>query len=119
MDYKVMKKWVAALRSGKYKQTNGQLGRGKLNENCYTVEPKSFCCLGVLCHVLDPKDQNKTYWDDGTLPFWAQEMAGLQTNHGVYTSSTGKSRDLTIDNDMAHRRFKKIADIIEKHWEEL
>ena len=33
-------KWIAALRSGKYKQ-----GKGALQRN------ESFCCLGVLCEV--------------------------------------------------------------------
>lgn len=34
-------KWIAALRSGKYKQGRGQLR--SLNNN--------YCCLGVLCDV--------------------------------------------------------------------
>lgn len=37
-------KWLEALRSGKYRQ-----GRGALQS--YTG---TFCCLGVLCDVLDP-----------------------------------------------------------------
>lgn len=37
MDSKIKEQWVAALRSGKYKQGTGYLNRdGK------------FCCLGVL-----------------------------------------------------------------------
>jgi hypothetical protein len=35
------KKWVAALRSDKYKQGIGELWTGG----------KSYCCLGVLCRV--------------------------------------------------------------------
>lgn len=33
-------KWIAALRSGAYKQGKGRLRRGD-----------SYCCLGVLCEV--------------------------------------------------------------------
>lgn len=39
------KKWIAALRSGKFEQTSGEL-RSK--------DGKGFCCLGVACHLLRP-----------------------------------------------------------------
>lgn len=42
---KITKEWVAALRSGKYKQGCGRL-RNKKNE---------FCCLGVLADILNAK----------------------------------------------------------------
>lgn len=49
MNKELKQKWVAALRSGEYKQ-----GKGKLlyHENGET----SYCCLGVLCEVakFDP-----------------------------------------------------------------
>lgn len=35
-------KWVAALRSGEYKQTKGRLYSGK-----------GYCCLGVFCKAVD------------------------------------------------------------------
>ena len=46
MDRELRNDWVAALRSGKYKQGTGQLKRylPQANENI-------FCCLGVLCDV--------------------------------------------------------------------
>lgn len=47
MDKKVKKKWVKALRSGEYEQTQGQLHK---NEDNY-LAPKGFCCLGVLCDL--------------------------------------------------------------------
>lgn len=42
MPRRLRKKWLDALRSGEYKQCEGQL---------YGPESKSFCCLGVLEHV--------------------------------------------------------------------
>jgi hypothetical protein len=42
MPKKLLAKWLAALRSGKYKQ-----GRRTL----YNPKEDSFCCLGVLQHV--------------------------------------------------------------------
>lgn len=41
MRPKVKKEWIAALRSGDYRQ-----GRGQLRS-----EDNSFCCLGVLCNL--------------------------------------------------------------------
>ena len=41
MDPELKAKWVAALRSGEYKQ-----GQGLLNNN------ERMCCLGVLCEVM-------------------------------------------------------------------
>ena len=37
------KKWVAALRSGKYKQGKGQL---------YDNLDEKYCCLGVACDLF-------------------------------------------------------------------
>ena len=39
------KKWVAALRSGKYEQAKGWLREGD-----------KFCCLGVACDLFDPDE---------------------------------------------------------------
>lgn len=39
-------KWLQALRSGKYAQGDGLLYDHLLN---------TYCCLGVLCHVIDGK----------------------------------------------------------------
>jgi hypothetical protein len=44
MDDKLKKRWIKALRSGKYKQGSGRL-----------QEDGKFCCLGVLCELM-PKD---------------------------------------------------------------
>jgi hypothetical protein len=41
MKQGLKKKWVAALRSGEYKQGIGEL----------YVKDNSYCCLGVLCRV--------------------------------------------------------------------
>lgn len=42
MDAEIKKKWVEALRSGRYKQ-----GYGRLHGD------NNYCCLGVLCDVID------------------------------------------------------------------
>lgn len=46
MNKELKQKWVEALRSGKYKQGKEALRRCEPEE--------SFCCLGVLCDIVDP-----------------------------------------------------------------
>jgi len=45
MDATVKAAWVAALRSGKYKQGEAAM---------YNRTTDAYCCLGVLCAVQDP-----------------------------------------------------------------
>lgn len=52
----VKEKWLNALRSGEYEQTNGCL-RDMGNEKI----PSGYCCLGVLCDVYI-KDTGKGHW---------------------------------------------------------
>lgn len=100
---KDMKKWIAALRSGKYKQAKGELQ----NE-------KGYCCLGVACKVLI--SENKQYKIDGFLggglpdtqpdsPDW------LKCINGKTYTSFGET--LTVANDNLGYTFKDIADTLE------
>ena len=49
-----IQEWVDALRSGDYIQTTGRLCRDDGSKH------KTFCCLGVLCDLVDPGG-----WRDG------------------------------------------------------
>ena len=49
MNEEIGQRWVAALRSGKYQQTQEELRRSGL-PGYSTLEP-SYCCLGVLCDL--------------------------------------------------------------------
>ena len=40
----LVKKWIEALRSGEYTQSIGRLSDGR----------GGFCCLGVLCDIVNP-----------------------------------------------------------------
>jgi hypothetical protein len=56
MDKKLKAKWVKALMSGKYKQgVDGRLHNWAMN---------TYCCLGVLRHVNDPKDISYRHFDE-------------------------------------------------------
>ena len=84
MNFKDIKeRWIAALRSGKYKQAKEALRvRGEDGQD-------RLCCLGVLCDVVDPdgwtsaSDGALGYRDAngniraGTLPPAVGEMVGL------------------------------------------
>lgn len=52
IDPELKAKWVAELRSGKYKQANGRL-------KTYDSEGEiCHCCLGVLCEIVAPDGFN-------------------------------------------------------------
>ena len=112
MNPVIKAKWVAALRSGKYKQAQGSLRQGN-----------KFCCLGVLCDLHSEETGNEWGRDafefeymgfTGTLPEEVQKWAGLRGEKPEVVPDVDLA-DLN-DGDYMHNgpvSFKKIADIIE------
>jgi hypothetical protein len=96
------KKWVKALRSGKYKQTKKTL-----------KDENGYCCLGVLCSIVKPK-KRWTYFS--TLPDFVTKKVGMINIGGV--GYYGEDKNLANRNDFGDS-FEQIADIIEKEWEKL
>ena len=97
----VRKKWVAALRSGKYEQAKGQLRKGD-----------AYCCLGVLCELAVKAKIISQYNDEeGVLPLKVKLWVGLRNNEGGYGEGY---RTLATRNDSGHWSFKRIATLIEK-----
>lgn len=114
MKKDVADKWVAALRSGKFQQ-------GKT----YLSQDGKFCCLGVLCEVLQiPKvtisGDRVAYglppYGVNVLPDDAKIIAKMASTNG--DRGLGKT-DLWQLNDVDNYTFDQIADIIEKEWETL
>ena len=111
------KKWVEALRSGKYEQ-----GIGFLEDN------NKFCCLGVACRLAlsdgigtrtENEDGDVRYGNEsGVLPESVKRWLGLATVAGDFYREEGGSNDLTYLND-AGRSFSEIADLIESEPEGL
>ncbi len=119
---KYQKKWLKALRSGKYKRgTNYLTGvdtKGKLRH----------CCLGVACRIF-PKivectgidEFNNCYYGvnrrDTILPEELQELLGVD-DMGAFNTKIRKGGNYTFTlaglNDSNKFSFKQIADIIEK-----
>ena len=46
------KKWLAALRSGEFKQGEGNL---EFKKEAFEKSDKEYCCLGVACRIMHPK----------------------------------------------------------------
>ena len=113
------KKWVEALRSGKYKQTEGTL-KGKDEEG-----RDRFCCLGVACDISglstweSTKVNGRVYDGNyGVLPDSVQQWLGMDTSKGSYRNQFGDMYSLTQMNDDC-LDFDMIADMIEQEPEGL
>lgn len=114
MNTEIKQKWVAALRSGNYNQGVNTLRKGN-----------NFCCLGVLCDVVDPKGWKesqlfKTSKKYGyginevtsTLPYEIMQFAGLTDRNPTLTFD---DKDLMVSqlNDKGIT-FEEIANLIEE-----
>lgn len=110
----VIRKWVDALRSGKYRQRKNYLG----NEN------NEYCCLGVLCElavkegVISKEQENWqgskiNKYDDSThvLPHSVMSWTGILD---MVPQVGGESLDYW--NDCEEKTFSEIADMIEKEY---
>lgn len=119
------KKWVAALRSGKYKQTQNRLA----SVDSATGEVTGYCCLGVACELAKAAGVDiPTYVGGGgrslfygneetTLPSSVQRWLGVDDDE-VDLKYAGKDTSLAGLND-GGKSFKQIARIIEQKAKEL
>lgn len=123
MNKEIKQRWINALRSGKYSQTEGCLRDGK-----------GYCCLGVLTDiaikdgviegwqdrpgrpyvVVDQVGIIPPFEQDAVLPKKVAEWAGLD-DANPFVSIPGESYPVNISdpNDNGYS-FKQIADIIEE-----
>lgn len=100
MNKTIKRMWLKALRSGKYKQIQQQLGNNQ-----------GHCCLGVLCEVMKlPKSESP----NGFI------YSGLQKT--LPSEATCKAKipqkrleQLILRNDEMNWNFTKIATWIEKY----
>lgn len=111
MPQPLLDAWLAALRSGKYKQTC----RGTLSDGT------GYCCLGVLEHVADKRVE------DDVLP----TRAWLQAHNVVFKDSDGSigengtmrvpylhgdgANDFASSLNDAGMSFMSLADAIERN----
>lgn len=94
MNAQLKAKWVEALRSGKYLQTQHQL-----------KDDVGFCCLGVLCDIQGA-DFEAIREEYGTL--------SLSVNPAKYLDGVESTSRLSLMNDNGSS-FDEIAEFIEKY----
>lgn len=101
------KKWIEALRSGKYRQ-----GTRALRSD------RGFCCLGVACDIIDPNGWvgpigNDIRWTDGDKqPRSAYIPYDTAARIGISQVAMG---NLASMNDSGGKSFSWIADYIEEN----
>jgi len=108
------KEWIAALRSGKYKQ-----GRNSLKSE------DGYCCLGVAVDVAGYGDRISSHGNNNLYGFDAVEQKfGFRDSDGGfsetvdYVTESGRSvsaRSFVACNDSQRLTFEEIADLAEKN----
>ena len=117
--------WLAALRSGEYKQ-----GRKALHDD--RDKSSNFCCLGVACDLyakaghgswIKAPDGAITYTflaknghsSQDALPAPVTDWLGIRTGDGFFEPDTtpGNAQSLIDLNDNKSFTFLQIADVIE------
>lgn len=103
MKPELKENWIKALRSGKYIQTSNYL---RVNDG--------YCCLGVLCDVLDPKRWGEK--DDYGVTHYSSCRSELNFDLLTDVKLPGKIQTKLIDmNDIFRKNFNEIADWIEEN----
>lgn len=120
LEPEVKEKWVEALRSGDYIQTESVLYDGKTEEG----KPR-MCCLGVLEHIMGneldamyDKDQGDRYAVPGNLA-QPKSVFGLNSSHIQEIEDVEaylvNMNDGNTQKNIKKHSFEEIADYIEKN----
>jgi hypothetical protein len=107
MNAEIKKEWVAALRSGEFKQ-----GKRALKDS-----EGNYCCLGVLCELHRRKfggewNGARYLGDDKYLPEEVSDWAGVTDTYEEGNPEAG-GNVLSELNDNG-TTFEEIADLIEE-----
>jgi hypothetical protein len=115
MDPQLKRKWLIALRSGRYKQGRDQLKRGR-----------KFCCLGVLADVAGcrwEKTRNCSLPRPSLYGYTLSSLGLLldMNNHWVSEQAQNKLSSMNDgspaydDYNKKPQSFKQIAKWIQEH----
>lgn len=99
----VVKKWIADLRSGEYRQ-----GKFRL----YNADD-TYCCMGVLCTQF-VKDKYDLRGVSYPIPLVAPEEIFEILNWYLGDSADRLMIELSLFNDEQGRTFAEIADYLEE-----
>lgn len=107
-DEGLVRRWVKALRSGRYKRYEGSLS-SSWNQEQGSPNEKN-CCLGVACRVARmPSEKGKYNWRGWGMLHEFERGNELRKRLGL---TRALERRLANRND-AGASFAKIADLIE------
>ncbi len=108
MKTDVKKRWIEALRSGKYKQCREQLTNGK-----------GYCCLGVLTDLYVQEKRKATGWSEfedlATLPELVSRWAGLEDDDPEIEGCRLSCYNDGFKEGDRGKSFKTIAKLIEEY----
>jgi hypothetical protein len=115
VDKTIKKSWTSALRSGKFRQCQGTLRRNYL---AHAEISSSYCCLGVLCDILQPPGENlwKEEIDSDDKPYWIYRGAVNSLTEDLRNETKLSASDVAYlmkMNDDDRMPFPQIADWIE------
>ena len=104
LNRELMEKWVAALRSGEYKQGAEYLCQYDEDGNA-----TAFCCLGVLQNI-EPRIKQMEDSDEELLdPFSLKKFLGVGEYDGFIQGHYADMNDSGVP-------FSEIANRLEKQW---
>jgi len=127
MNPEIKKKWLEALKSGRYKRVKGQL---KHREG----ETVKHCCLGVLCE-LHHEMTGEGNWDNNSmegyfsktnsidnsalvLPAIVRDWAGLDSQNALFVLDDDelreKARKMSNDYILTEASLTEINDLSEE-----
>lgn len=125
MKKRIKKLWLAALRSGEYRQGTGALRSQRYMSGKHIKDVEYvdvFCCLGVLCNLhaqahpeIAAAQTNRSAYMGltGTLPHEVADWAGIP-RRTEDDENSAQDKLMTL-NDSRGFSFKKIANWVEKN----
>lgn len=118
MNREFADKWVAELRSGKWKQGKNALKVRKPHEKT------GYCCLGVACEIsgIKPIKTDDGKWEyDGVyvvLPDSIKKKIGIKIRSGGFYLGMGLGEQSLASLNDNGLTFNQIADVID-HFAEV
>ena len=112
LDPAFKSKWLEALRSGKYRQTNGTLRLTTPGGN------HRFCCLGVACNIVSNRRWKPVGWTantHGDMYCGWDDHDSSEINSLPFLEDPDTLQALVQLNDDCQASFLDIADWIEKN----
>ena len=105
INIELKKKWIEALRSGKYKQTKGRLH-----------DDNGFCCYGVLCDIISPNEWVKCNTGCGDTFYRFQGANSMMPDNDILKQvmKTHKCPACLAAMNDRGRSFNEIADVLQK-----